>query len=168
MVVPAECSFCPPCNQTPAWPLLTERFSQPSGNNEGSSESLIQEWPSKTTRLGRYWIGPLKALTFSFANLTTDFTFAATLGTIMHLLPPIFSYLSLSLSLSLCFPHLLYCVSVRSTASACFESFPFHRNAYVWEACCLRGETEMSSLIFCRKWQVLYVSDLKWTLLFGI
>ncbi len=32
----------------------------------------------------------------------------------------------------------------------------------------LRGKTEMSSLIFCRKWLVLYVSDLKWTLLFGI
>ncbi len=142
---------------------------KPSGNNEGSSESLIQEWPSKTTRLGRYWIGPLKALTFSFANLTTDFTFCCYPWGQLCICSLPFFLTSLSLfSLSLCFPHLLYCVSVRSTASACFESFPFHRNAYVWEACCLRGETEMSSLIFCRKWQVLYVSDLKWTLLFGI
>lgn len=78
----------------------------------------------------RYWIGPLKALTFSFAKPTTDFTFTSTLGTIMHLLllPHLFPT-SLYLSPSLSFPHLLYCVSGRSTASVCFESFSFHRES---------------------------------------
>lgn len=139
MVVPAECSFCPPCNQTLAWPLLTKRFS-PTLREQWrliwKLDSRVAVQNHQAWAYVRYWIGPLKALTFSSAKPTTDFTFAATLGTIMHLLsPPFFSYLSLSLALSLCFPHLLYCVSVRSTASACFESFSFHRNACVWEAC---------------------------------
>ncbi len=169
MVVPAECSFCPPCNQTPAWPLLMKRFS-PTLREQWrliwKLDSRVAVQNHQAWAYVRYWIGPLKALTFSSAKPTTDFTFAATLGTIMHLLsPPFFSYLSLSLSL---FPTFVVLCECKVNCLGVLWIILVSQECLRLGGLQLRGKTEMSSLIFCRKWLVLYVSDLKWTLLFGI
>jgi len=55
---------------------------QPSGNNEGSSKSLIQEWTSKTTRLGVCAIlnRPSESTDLFFCQTNNRFHFCCYLG----------------------------------------------------------------------------------------
>lgn len=133
---------------------------QPSGNNEGSSESLIQEWPSKKHHARAYvwyWIGPLKALTFSFAKPTTDFTFAATLGTIMHLL--FFSLLlfELSLSFALSLSFSCICCIVLAEGQQPWRALNYSREACDWEVLEPLGGKKAR----CRVW---YVTELSYSI----
>lgn len=146
---------------------------QPSGNNEGSSKSLIQEWPSKTTRLGVCVIlnRPSESTDLFFCQTNNRFHFCFYLGDNYASAPPHTYFLPLSISHPLSLSHICCIVLAEGQLPQCaLNHSRFTEKACIWEACSLWGKTEMSSLIFCRKLLVLFVSvkassDIKWALL---
>lgn len=124
----------------PGMAFVDEAFlSNPQGTMKAHLKAWFKSGRTKPPGLGICAVlnRPSESTDLFFCQTNNRFHFCCYLGdNYASAFSPIFFLpLSISRSLSLCFPHLLYCVNVRSTASACFESFSFHRNACVWEAC---------------------------------
>lgn len=121
--------FCPPCNQTPAWPLLTERFSATLWEQWRLIWKLDSRVAVQKAPCSGVWVilnRPSESTDLFFCQTNNRFHFCCYLGdnyASAFFLLASFWALSIFRPLSLFFLHLLYCVSRRSTALACFELF---------------------------------------------